>query len=77
MDVREAELIYEAGREAVAKALLDMDAKITAFARQVLDLHKKIASLTTNSTNSSKPLSTDRPKVEKPKKKKSSHSPGG
>ena len=66
MDVREAELIYEAGREAVVKALLDMDAKITALAQQVLDLHKMIASLTTNSTNSSKPPSTDGPKVEKP-----------
>jgi len=77
MDVREAELIYEAGREAVVKVLLDMDAKITALAQQVLDLHKIIASLTTNSTNSSKPPSTDGPKVEKPKKKKSSHSPGG
>ena len=77
MDVRESELIYEAGREAVVKVLLDMDAKITALAQQVLDLHKIIASLTTNSTNSSKPPPTDGPKVEKPKKKKSSHSPGG
>ena len=28
MDVREAELIYEAGKDAVVKALLEMDARM-------------------------------------------------
>ena len=40
-------------------------------------LQKKIASLSSNSTNSSKPPSSDGPQVTKPKKKKSSRSPGG
>ena len=77
MDIREAELIYEAGKEAVVKALLEMDARTTALAQQILALQKLIASLSTDSTNSSKPPSSDGPKVEKPKKKKSSRSPGG
>lgn len=77
MDPREAELIYDAGKEAVVKALLEMDTRITSLGQQILVLQKKIASLSTNSTNSSKPPSTDGPKVDKPKRKKSSRSPGG
>ena len=77
MDIREAELIYDAGKEAVVKALLEMDARITTLGQQVLVLQKKIASLSSNSTNSSKPPSSDGPQVTKPKKKKSSRSPGG
>jgi transposase len=77
MDIREAELIYEAGKEAVAKALLEMDARTRVLEQQILALQKLIASLSTNSTNSSKPPSSDGPKVEKPKKKRSSRSPGG
>jgi transposase len=77
MDIREAELIYEAGKEAVAKALLEMDARTRVLEQQILALQKLIASLSTNSTNSSKPPSSDGPKVAKPKKKKSSRSPGG
>jgi transposase len=77
MDIREAELIYEAGKEAVLKTLVEMDARTRALEQQVLALQKLIASLSTNSTNSSKPPSSDGPKVEKPKKNKSSRSPGG
>jgi transposase len=77
MDLREAELIYEAGREAVIEVLLAMAARITALEQQVRLLEAKIASLSSNSTNSSKPPSTDGPSVVKPKKKKSSRTPGG
>jgi transposase len=77
MDIREAELIYEAGKEPVVKALLEMDARTRALEQQILALQKQIASLSTNSTNSSKPPSSDGPKVAKPKKRKSSRSPGG
>jgi len=77
MDVREAELIYAAGREAVVKVLLEMDARLADLSRQVLELQKKIESLSTNSTNSSKPPSSDGPKVTRPKKRKSSRSRGG
>jgi transposase len=77
MDAREAEFIYEAGKEAVVKALLEMDARITALEQQVLALSKQIASLLSNSTNSSKPPSSDGPRVTKLKKRKSGRSPGG
>lgn len=77
MDIREAELIYEAGKEAVIKALVEMSARTRALEQQILALQKHVASLSTNSTNSSKPPSSDGPKVDKPKKKKSSCSPGG
>lgn len=77
MDAREAELLYEAGKEAVIKALLEMDARIADFGRQILVLQKEIASLSANSTNSSKPPSSDGPQVKRAKKKKSRRSPGG
>ena len=77
MDIREAELIYEAGKEAVVKALLDMHARIEFLSQQISVLEKKVGSLSSNSTNSSKPPSTDGPQVTKPKKKKSRRSPGG
>jgi transposase len=78
MDVREAELIYAAGKEAVIEVLLAMAARITALEQQVRLLEAKVASHSRNSTNSSKPPSSDGPNVVKPKsKKKSSHSPGG
>jgi transposase len=70
MDRREAEIIFDLGKEAVIEKLLEMDARIRA-------LEQKIASLLTNSTNSSKPPSSDGPKVHRPKKKKSSRFPGG
>jgi transposase len=77
MDIREAELIFEAGKEAVVKVLLEMDARIDSLSQQVISLQKQIASLSANSTNSSKPPSSDGPKVVRPGKKKSKRSPGG
>ena len=77
MDIREAELIYEAGREVVIKTLLELHARIESLSQQVIILERKITALSTNSTNSSKPPSSDGPKVSKPKKKKSRRSPGG
>lgn len=77
MDAREAELIYEAGKDAVVRGFLEMDARIGTLEQQVIVLQKEIASLSSNSTNSSKPPSSDGPRVVKPKKKKSSRSPGG
>jgi len=77
MDIREAELIFDAGREAVVKTLLELHARIEFLTEQVSILEKKIASLTTNSTNSSKPPSSDGPQVAKPKKRKSGRSHGG
>lgn len=77
MDIREAELIYEAGKDAVVKVLLEMDARIKALELQVRLLEDKVASLSNNSTNSSKPPSSDGPRVVRPKKKKSSRSAGG
>ena len=76
MDIREAELIYEAGKEAVIETVLDMHTRIVSLSQQV-SMEKKIASLSSNSTNSSKPPSTDGPQVTKPKKKKSKSFPGG
>jgi len=75
MDIREAELIYEAGREVVVKTLLELHARIESLSQQVIILERKITALSTNSTNSSKPPSSDGPKVSKPKKKKSRRSP--
>lgn len=76
MDRREAELIYDAGKETVIRVLLAMDARITALEQEVRLLKAKVASLSSNSTNSSKPPSSDGPGVVKPKKK-SSRTPGG
>lgn len=77
MDRREAELIFEAGKDAVIEALLAMDARVRTLEQQISVLQKKIVSLSSNSTNSSKPPSTDGPQVTKPKKKKSKRSAGG
>lgn len=77
MDAAEAERIYDAGKEVVVRVLLEMDARITALEQEVLALKKQIASLTSNSTNSSKPPSSDGPQAVRPKKKKSRRSRGG
>ncbi|MHC1729237.1 MAG: IS66 family transposase [Syntrophobacteraceae bacterium] len=77
MDIREAELIYDAGKEAVVKVLMEMDARIKSHEQQLRLLEQKIASLSRNSTNSSKPPSSDGPQVPRPKKKNRSRSPGG
>lgn len=54
----------------MVKALLEMSARITTLEQQVLALTKQIAFLSTNSTNSSKPPSSDGPGVLRPKKEK-------
>lgn len=77
MDRREAELLYDLGKEAVVEKLLEMAARISALEEHIRLLEKKINSLMTNSTNSSKPPSSDGPKVNREKKRKSSRSPGG
>jgi len=77
MDAREAELIYLSGKQAVIQVLLEMAARINALEQQVLTLEKKIASLSSDSTNSSKPPSSDGPGVVRSKKRESSCSPGG
>jgi len=77
MDRREAELIFAAGKDAVVEAIRAMDARIRNLEQQIVLLQKKIASLSSNSTNSSKPPSSDGPLVTKPKKKKSKRSAGG
>lgn len=77
MDRQAAELMYEAGKETVIRVLLAMDARITALEQEVRLLKAKDASLSSNSTNSSKPPSSDGPGVVKSKKKKSSRTPGG
>ena len=76
MDIREAELIYEAGKDVVVRVLMEMDARIKALELQVRLLEEKVASLSSDSTNSSKPPSSDGPSVVRPKKK-SSRSTGG
>lgn len=54
MDRQEAERIYEAGKEAAAETLLQMDARIR-------ELEQIVARLTRNSSNSSRPPSSDPP----------------
>jgi transposase len=54
-----------------------MAACILAFEQRVRELEKRNASLLSDSTNSSKPLSSDGPQASRPKKKKSLRSPGG
>lgn len=72
MDRQEAERIYKAGRKVAIETLLQMDARIR-------ELEQTIAHLTRNSTNSSKPPSTDPPGVKKPKtgKKPGTRKQGG
>lgn len=59
MDRAEAEQIYDQGREAVVKALLEMDARTTKLEQM----------LSQNSSNSDKPPSTDGPSGKKKRKK--------
>lgn len=71
MDRREAERIYDAGKEAVVEVLLSFDARIR-------ELERTIASLTRNSSNSSRPPSTDPLGMKKTKqKRKSKRKQGG
>jgi hypothetical protein len=42
MDIREAELIYEAGREAVVKTLLELYARVEFLLQQVSTLENSL-----------------------------------
>ena len=64
----EALAIYRAGPEAVIKALCAMSATNEALRESVKTLEKKVAKLSKNSSNSSKPPSSD--DITKPKGKK-------
>jgi transposase len=75
MDRQEAERIYEAGRDAVIEKLLSLDVRIR-------ELEKIVAKLSENSSNSSRPPSSDppwrkkEPSREKPSKRKQGGQPG-
>jgi tetrahydromethanopterin S-methyltransferase subunit B len=58
MDRIDAEAIHEAGKEAVIVTLQQQ-------CERIKKLEKRIASLRKNSTNSSKPPSSDDPKIKK------------
>lgn len=90
MTRKEAEAIYDAGKEAVVSVLLKMDARIHALEQQVqeltgrLDISDRLAKklenqIAKNSRNSSKPPSTDGFKKPSPKslRKKSKRKCGG
>ena len=72
MDRQEAERIYDAGKEVVIETLLKMDARI-------LEQEQIIAKLTRNSSNSSRPPSSDPPwrKKESSQKNPSKRKQGG
>jgi transposase len=59
---REAEAIYDAGREVVVEVLLRMDRQIQALTARVDKLERELAK---NSRNSSRPPSSDRPSARK------------
>ena len=58
MDKQHAEILYDSGKEPTVSKLLQLDDEIEI-------LKQKIASLTKDSTNSSKPPSSDGPQVKK------------
>jgi transposase len=58
VDRREAEAIFDAGREAVVEVLLRMDRQIQTLTARVDRLERELAK---NSRNSSRPPSSDRP----------------
>jgi hypothetical protein len=71
MNREEAERIYDSGRETVIDKLL-------SFAAHIRKLEQSIAALTRNSSNSSRPPSSDPPGIKKTKKKaKSNRKQGG
>ena len=90
MTRREAEAIYDAGREAVVRVLLAMDARIDALEHQVRSLSTRLDAseqrvrqlqeqLARNSRNSSKPPSSEGYKKPAPKslRKKGERKSGG
>lgn len=64
MTREEAEAIYDLGKEAVITILLKMDERINTLEAQVKELQDRLG---LNSSNSSKPSSTDSPFDKKPK----------
>ena len=75
MDKRQAEVLYDSGREPTVEKLLEYD-------RENKELQERIARLETNSQNSSKPPSTDNPQQREKRKqnsdkKRSGLKPGG
>jgi len=62
MDRQEAETLYDLGKELTVNKLLELD-------QENKTLKLKIAYLSKNSTNSSKPPSSDGPQVKREKKK--------
>jgi hypothetical protein len=75
MERREAELLYESSKEAVVEKLLEMAACFLSFEQRIRELEKRNISLSSISTNSSKPPSTDGPQVNRPKMENSLRSP--
>ena len=69
MTREDAEDIYDAGRETVIRLVLDLCEVIDSSKQRIEELEKKVASLSKNSGNSSKPPSSDITKARKKKKK--------
>lgn len=71
MTQKEAEAIYDLGKEAVVEILLKMDARIKALESHINTLESQVKDLQDrlglNSSNSSKPPSTNSPFTQKPK----------
>ena len=74
MTPEEAGAIYDAGREVVIRTLLEFCDVIESLQQRIEELEKKVAALSKNSTNSSKPPSSDitKPAQKKIRKKKGS-----
>lgn len=70
MNKPEAEALYDSGKDPTVEKLLELDEQIKA-------LKAKVANLSTDSTNSSKPPSSDGPAVKKKDKKPSRRKRGG
>lgn len=68
MDRQEAERIYNAGKEVVIETLLAMDARIKYLEQKIPELERAIAALSKNSSNSSRPPSSDKPWINKTKR---------
>ena len=77
MTPEEAQAIYAAGPEAVVRELCALHAQVEALQRQLMAQEKKIAQLSKNSTNSSKPPSSDITKPPKKKKNKGKNNKRG
>jgi len=72
----EALALYNAGPKVVAKILCDLSSTIESLQEQIKALEVKVAKLSKNSSNSSKPPSSDDITKPKSKKKRVSVKPG-